>query len=74
MSPLIVYHTLTGNTRLLAEKLQEAYPGASLLTAEQAQTQLPLLHEAHVVFVGFWCDRGMSPEDMQKAARGVQRA
>ena len=65
MSPLIVYHTLTGNTRLLAEKLQEAYPGASLLTAEQAQTQLPLLHEAHVVFVGFWCDRGMIPQPIQ---------
>lgn len=65
MSALIIYHSLTGNTRLLTEKLQEAYPDACLLTAEQAQTQLSRLHEASVVFVGFWCDRGMIPEPIK---------
>ena len=65
MSALIIYHSLTGNTRLLAEKLLAAYPDALLLTAEQAQGQLSRLHEAEAIFVGFWCDRGMIPQPIK---------
>lgn len=65
MPPLIVYHSLTDNTRLLAEKLQAAYPGASLFTAQQVQGQISRLQQAPIVFVGFWCDRGMMPESIQ---------
>ena len=66
MSALIVYSSLTGNTRLLAQALEKAFEGSVLMTAEAVLASPETLASHRDVFVGFWCDRGMMPEPTQK--------
>ena len=71
MKTLIVVSSKTGNTLLLAHGICDALKDCDLVEASSVPENLS---EYGAVLLGFWCDRGMSPEDMQKAARGVQRA
>lgn len=68
MKTLIVVSSKTGNTLLLARGICDALKDCDLVEASSVPENLS---EYGAVLLGFWCDRGMSPEDMQKAARGV---
>lgn len=66
--PLVVVSSKTGNTMTLAHALCDAFPDAVLVRADALPEDLSGFEP---VFLGFWCDRGMAPEDMTAAAKKV---
>ena len=64
--PLIAVSSRTGNTMRLAQAIQSAFPGAALVRADALPEDLSRFNP---VMLGFWCDRGMAPEEMKAAAR-----
>ena len=64
MKPLILVSSLTGNTRLLALALGDAL-GADVCAAKDAPETI---EPGRPVLLGFWCDRGIAPEDIREAA------
>ena len=68
MKPLIVVSSKTGNTRVIARALQDGIGPCDYVEASQMPADLSAYNP---IVLCFWCDRGMAPEDMQKAARGV---
>ncbi len=65
--PLILVSSRTGNTRKLAQALAEVIvPRAALTTPELLPEDLTPFNP---VLLGFWCDRGMAPVDIQQAAK-----
>ena len=65
-TPLIVISSRTGNTLMLAHAICDAWPGSVLMKPEDLPEDLSIYNP---VLLGFWCDRGMAPEDMQRAAK-----
>ena len=63
--PLVIVSSVTGNTRILALALADAAK-APLLTPEELPADLS---DFNPVYLGFWNDRGMAPENMQAAAK-----
>ena len=61
-TPLIVVSSRTGNTQKIADALHGAIPSAKMVRAEELPEDLS---DFNPVFLGFWCDRGMAPEDMK---------
>lgn len=64
--PLVVVSSRTGNTRILAHALTDAFDNALLVDADRLPDDLSAFNP---VFLGFWCDRGMAPEDMKEAVK-----
>lgn len=65
-TPLIIVSSKTGNTMLLARGIEDAFPETRLVRADALPADLTPFNP---VILGFWCDRGMAPEDIQAAAR-----
>lgn len=63
--PLIVVSSRTGNTMLLAQTLHDVFGGLLVRTDAIPED----LSSFNPVMLGFWCDRGMAPDDMKAAAR-----
>ncbi len=72
LRPLVVVSSKTGNTRLAAHALVDAFPGARLVTAEEFETFPEPLETVDTVFLGFWCDRGQAPEGIVRAAARLE--
>ena len=68
MTTLVVVSSKTGNTKLLAHGICDAYENAELVSASAVPADLS---KYDAVLLGFWCDRGMAPEDMQAAAAKI---
>ena len=62
MKPLVIVSSETGNTRIVAHAVRDALPGAELASAKCVPEDLSGFDP---VIVGFWCDRGMAPEDVK---------
>ncbi len=58
MSSLVVYSSVTGNTRKIAEAIASGFSDAVIAPADNA----PAADGFDNVFVGFWCDKGMVDE------------
>ncbi len=63
--PLIVVSSRTGNTLILAHAICDALPGARLVKPNELPQDLSPYNP---ILLGFWCDRGMAPEDMRAIA------
>ena len=65
--PLIIVSSRTGNTMTVAHAIHDAYAaaGAALVRVDALPESLEAFNP---VLLGFWCDRGMAPEDMKAAA------
>ena len=61
MKVCVLYDSVTGNTRMLAEVIEKKY--AALLTENPA--------EADVVFLGSWTDKGSFSEKMKEQAEKI---
>ncbi len=64
-TPLVVISSLTGNTLILGHAICDALEGAVMCRANELPEDLAPYNP---VLLGFWCDRGMAPEDMKAAA------
>lgn len=60
MKTLVVYSTLTGNTKMIAESIAEAIPGCDLKAVEET----PAADAYDIVFPGFWVDKGHADDKM----------
>lgn len=60
MKTLIVYSTLTGNTKMIAESISEAINDCDLYAVENA----PAATEYDLIFPGFWVDKGHADNKM----------
>ncbi len=67
--PLVVISSRTGNTRILGHAICDAMPGAVLVKPEALPEDLSGFNP---ILLGFWCDRGMAPEDIQAAAKKLE--
>lgn len=67
--PLIVVSSKTGNTRIVGHAIADAYADGVLYTPQNAPADLNAFNP---VILGFWCDRGMVPEDMQAFAQKLE--
>lgn len=63
--PLFIVSSLTGNTRLLAFAASEALSGVRIVRADAVPADLSPFNP---VALFFWCDRGMAPDEIVKAA------
>ena len=62
-APLILVSSRTGNTRILAEGVRRAFPTAIVLDAAAAPDSLEAFDP---ILIGFWCDRGRAPEEIER--------
>ena len=67
--PLVVISSRTGNTMILGHAICDAMPGAVLVKPEALPEDLSGFNP---ILLGFWCDRGMAPEDIQAAAKKLE--
>lgn len=65
-TPLVVISSRTGNTMILGHAITDALPGAVLVRTGELPEDLSGFNP---VLLGFWCDRGNAPQDMQEAAK-----
>ena len=56
MKTLVVYSTLTGNTKKVAEAVASVLPECDLLSVEQAPSSV---EDYDLVALGYWVDRGL---------------
>lgn len=69
MKPLIVVSSKTGNTRIIARALQDNIGPCDYVQADEMPEDLSAYNP---IVLCFWCDRGMAPEDMRRAAQNIQ--
>lgn len=60
MKTLVVYSSLTGNTKMIAESIAQAIPDSELFAVEDA----PAAVGYDIVFPGFWVDKGHADDKM----------
>lgn len=68
MKTLIVYSSLTGNTRRIAEAIAAALPDVSICTVEEA----PAAEDYDFVALGYWVDKGLPDSKSQKYMERIQ--
>lgn len=69
MKTLIVYSSLTGNTKMVAEAIHEVFGAeADIFPVEQA----PAVAGYDLVAVGFWVDRGTTDQKTQAYLSGLK--
>lgn len=61
MKVLVVYSSLTGNTKMIAESIAEAIPNSELYAVEDAP---PAAAGYDIIFPGFWVDKGHADDKM----------
>ena len=66
--PLIIISSRTGNTMMLGHALCDALPGSTLVRPADLPEDLSGYDP---VLLGFWCDRGHAPEEMERAAHAA---
>lgn len=67
--PLIIISSRTGNTMMLGHALCDALPGSTLVRPADLPEDLSGYDP---VLLGFWCDRGHAPEEMERAAERLR--
>ena len=67
MKMAVVCSSKTGNTRMIAHALSDAFD-APLFTPQNAPENLA---EFDTLLLGFWCDKGKSPEDMESFVQKI---
>lgn len=72
MTTLVVFSSRTGNTKLLAHGICDAYEDAHLVHLVAAASLPEDLSAYDAVLLGFWCDRGKAPEDIEQAAARIR--
>ncbi len=65
MKILIAYSSVTGNTRKLAEALHDIYPESTVTSVQQAVSQGLVNEDYHIIFWGYWVNRGTADETAQ---------
>jgi flavodoxin len=65
---LIVYSSLTGNTKKVAEAVAEVFGNAAVFSVETA----PDSADYDLVAVGFWVDRGTADKKAQEYLKGIR--
>lgn len=60
MKTLVVYSTLTGNTKMIAESICQQLENADIHAVENA----PDANNYDVIFIGFWVDKGRADDKM----------
>ena len=71
MKALVVYSSLTGNTKKVAEAVAEVVPGCDLFPVQEA----PASVEGYdLVIAGYWVDKGMPDGRTCKWLEGVKNA
>lgn len=71
MKTLVVYSTLTGNTKMVAEAIAEVLPSCDIFSVQDA----PSSTEGYgLVAVGYWVDKGMPDLKTQKWLENLKNA
>ena len=71
MKTLVVYSSLTGNTKMIAEAIAEAMPNCDIFPVQEA----PYTVEGYdLVAVGYWVDKGMPDSRCKAWLEGVTNA
>lgn len=71
MKTLVVYSSLTGNTKKVAQAMAEVLPECTLVPVEEAPS---CVDGYDLVAVGYWVDRGMPDGRIRAWLEGVERA
>jgi flavodoxin len=61
MKTMVVYSTITGNTKMVAEAIQGALPGSACHNLKEQ----PDLEGFDLLILGFWADKGRVNEEMR---------
>ncbi len=67
MKIAVICSSKTGNTRVLAHALADAF-SAPLFSVQSAPENLSAFE---ALLLGFWCDKGQAPEDMQEFVKKI---
>lgn len=71
MKTLVVYSSLTGNTKMVAEAIAEAMPNCDIFSVQEA----PATVEGYdLVAVGYWVDKGMPDARCKAWLEGLKDA
>ena len=71
MNYAVVYASVTGNTKMLAEEVRRVNGGEECVYFGTAGADVP---EAGLIFAGFWTDKGTCEEAMAEFLKGRQNA
>lgn len=71
MKTLVIYSSLTGNTKKVAEAMAEVMPECTVLPVEEAPASV---QEYDLVAVGYWVDKGMPDGKTRSWLGGVENA
>lgn len=71
MKTLVIYSSLTGNTKKVAEAVAEVMPECTVLPVEEAPASV---QEYDLVAVGYWVDKGMPDGKTRSWLGGVENA
>ena len=80
MAYAIVYNSKGGNTKMVAEALQQALTGAGVeatlteVTPDTVQAAAQAARDAEAVLAGFWCDKGSCTPEMADFLSGLAGA
>lgn len=65
----VVYSSLTGNTKLVAEAIREVMPvGTEIFPVEEA----PSPEQFDCLLIGFWANRGLPADNMREYMEGLR--
>lgn len=70
MKVAIVYKSVTGNTKLIAEAIKEAIPENELIYFGEPQDNI----NADLYVVGSWTDKGMCTKEIVKFLKGLENS
>ena len=71
MKTMVVYSSLTGNTKKVAQAMAEVLPECTLVPVEEAPSRV---EGYDLVAVGYWVDRGMPDSRTREWLSGVESA
>lgn len=65
-NPVLVVSSVTGNTYKVAQAIIAAYPTMKLARTLDVKNNPALIKDSDTVIVGFWCDKGGLPPDLNE--------